>query len=87
MEWVCREIIKEVANCGGGKQQRQWMEREPASTRTSKEEEFLHRMQDQLDKEDDEKRIKKGKRIAKTRGKMGVGREQNSLLSIVATNT
>ena len=59
----------------------EWIEMEPASTRRPKEERFLHRMLDQLDKEDEEKRIKIEKRVAKARGMMGVGREEPSIMS------
>ena len=44
---------------------------DPASIRTPKKERFLHRM---LNKEDEEKRLKIEKTVAKARGKMGEGR-------------
>ena len=58
---------------------------EPISKRTTKEEKFLHRILDQLDNEEDGQMEEKDKRIekmvSKARSKMGVGREQPSIMS------
>jgi hypothetical protein len=59
----------------------EWVEREPAITRTVKEEKFLQRILDQPYKGDDKKRIRIEKRVATARNKMAVAQEQPSIMS------
>ena len=49
-------------------------------TRSAKEERFLYRMLDQLDREQEERRVKLEKKVAKARKQMGVGKEQPSYI-------
>ena len=50
-------------------------------TRSAKEEGFLYRMLDQLDREQEERRVKLEKKVAKARKQMGVGKEQPSIMT------
>ena len=57
MEWVCREIVKGVANSAvevatsieAAANLDEWTESGPVSTRTAKKKRFLHRMLGKMD--------------------------------------
>ena len=59
MKRVANSAVEVAVSMEAAADMEEWIEMEPASTRTSKEGKFLHRMLDQLDKEDEEKRIEK----------------------------
>ena len=59
----------------------EWIESEPVSRRTAKGEKFLHMMLDQLDKKDEERRVRIEKNVAQARRVMGVGKEQPGIMS------
>ena len=88
IEWVCRELLKEVANTAvevatsteAAADLEEWNEGRPMRTRSAKEERFLYRMLDQLDREQEERRVKLEKKISKARKQMGVGKEQPSYI-------
>ena len=73
MEWVCREILKGVANSAveaatsteAAATLKEWTDYRPVRTRSAKEERFLYKMLDQLEKEDEERRVKLEKKVTK----------------------
>ena len=93
LEWLCREVLKEVANSAvviadmleGAKEWEEWEGEEDAhvSRRSEEEEKYLWSMLKYIDKEvaREEKGSKamKTKEVAKARKRMGVGKEQPSI--------
>ena len=95
VEWLCRDVIKEVANSAvdisdWSKVAEEWEEwkeddeRGQISKRSEREEKFLWRMLDEADKvlkkEERKEKAKKVKKIQKAREKMASGKSQPSIL-------
>ena len=97
LAWLCREIVKEVANTAatlaelaeGVAEWEEWQEEEEhqVSKRSEKEERYLWQRLNEIDKElaREEKRLKakKARAVANARKKMGVGKEQPSILDSI----